>query len=131
MVWGDKFEDRVRGHLSRYPILYSLIGGAAVVLFWRGVWHSNDWLSDYLGVPGYLDGPISMVVGTVVLLATGLIVSSFIGERIIISGLKGEKKIVDKTIEELESEETTIKQIKSKVDKIEKETSELSQRKND
>jgi hypothetical protein len=38
----DKFEDHIRTHLSRYPIVYTIIGGIAIVLFWRGVWHTAD-----------------------------------------------------------------------------------------
>jgi hypothetical protein len=47
------------------------------------------------------DGPLSILVGTVLLLVVGLFVSSFIGNEIIISGLKKEKKIVEKTEEEI------------------------------
>lgn len=124
--WGDKLEDHIRGRLSRYPIFYALIGGTAIVLFWRGVWHSNDWLNSYLEVPAYLDGPLSIVFGIIILLTTGLIVSSFIGERIIISGLRGEKNVTAKALEEVEEEEIVLKQIKTKVDKIEKELEELT-----
>jgi hypothetical protein len=38
----DKLEDRVRGFLSRKPTLYAIIAGFAIVLFWRGVWHTAD-----------------------------------------------------------------------------------------
>ncbi|MFA6898160.1 MAG: hypothetical protein WC250_01990 [Candidatus Paceibacterota bacterium] len=38
----DKFEDKNRGLLSRAPIVYAIVGGAAHVLFWRGVWHVAD-----------------------------------------------------------------------------------------
>lgn len=127
--WGDKFEDRVRARLSRWPIIYAFIGGLAIVVFWRGIWHTTDWIHNYLGVPAYLDGPLSVVAGTLILLATGLIVSSFIGERIIISGLKGERKVVDQTIEEMMEEEGLIKQIKNKVNKIEKEVDGLTNNK--
>jgi hypothetical protein len=44
----DKLEDRIRGRLSRYPIFYSLIGGTAIVLFWRGVWITADEISYFL-----------------------------------------------------------------------------------
>lgn len=40
----DLLEDHVRGWFSHYPILYGIVGGFGVVLFWRGVWHSTDYL---------------------------------------------------------------------------------------
>lgn len=123
--WGDKHEDRVRGVLSRYPIIYALIAGAAVVVFWRGVWHSTDYISYLLGFYDdnslhLLDGPLSIVFSTIILLSTGVIVSEFIGEQIILSGLKGEKKVVDKTMEELKEEESALRRIEDKLEKIEK-----------
>ncbi len=93
----DKLEDKIRGFLSHYPIVYSLIGGVAIVLFWRGVWHMADEFS-------FMTGPVSFVVGAVLLLATGLLVSVFIGDQIIISGLRGEKKVAEKTESEVEYE---------------------------
>ena len=41
----DRFEDKNRHFLSRYPTLYALIGGTAIVLFWRGVWMLADMAS--------------------------------------------------------------------------------------
>lgn len=32
----DKLEDKVRGILSHSPLVYALIGGTAIVLFWGG-----------------------------------------------------------------------------------------------
>jgi len=67
----DKLEDVIRGHLSRYPIAYTLIGGVAIVLFWRGVWHTADILEGQGGWIGWLFyEPISLVIVTIVLLAT-------------------------------------------------------------
>ena len=40
----DKLEDKTRGTLSHYPFLYAFLGGIGVVLFWRGVWHTNDFI---------------------------------------------------------------------------------------
>jgi len=92
----DRFEDRVRGVLSHKPILYALIGGASHVLFWRGVWH----LADDYGMSSWA----SLIVGAGVLMATGLIVASFIGDQIIISGIRHEKKVTEKTADEVVSE---------------------------
>ena len=41
---GDKLEDHVRGFLSHYPIVYAFVGGIGVVIFWRGVWHTADYI---------------------------------------------------------------------------------------
>jgi len=33
----DKIEDRMRKWFSRCSLLYALVGGTGVVLFWRGI----------------------------------------------------------------------------------------------
>lgn len=120
----DKLEDRVRGDLSRRPIIYTLIGAVAIVLFWRGVWMVAD------SIP-FLTGPVSLVVSIVVLLITGLFVSFFIGGEIIISGLKKEKKIFEKAESEIESEESRLKRVESKLDHIERDVHDLGVKHND
>ncbi len=122
----DRFEDMVRGHLSKYPIAYTIIGGVAIVLFWRGVWHTADILYAQGGWLGWLFyEPVSLVITAVILLATGLFVSYFIGDTILISGLKGEKKLAERTQREVKEEEgkiselrATIKEMKNEVDEI-------------
>lgn len=113
----DKFEDKVRGNLSRAPIIYAIVGGAAHVLFWRGVWHLAD---DY-----NLSSWGSLVLGTAVLLATGLIVASFIGDSIIISGIKHEKKVTEKTEKEVVEGEYTIQNVHLHVTNLEKQVQDL------
>jgi hypothetical protein len=122
----DKLEDKVRGKLSHYPILYALIGGVGVVLFWRGVWHTADDFN--------LGSIISAIIGVVVLLTTGVFVSSFIGNKIIISGLVGEKKLakkeegeIEKEEGEIETEETQIKNLQSTLTRLEKKLDHLDQ----
>jgi hypothetical protein len=115
----DKLEDRIRGKLSHYPILYALIGGIGLVLFWRGVWHIAD---DF-----ELDSIISLIVGTVILLMTGVFVSEFIGNRLIISGLIGEKKLSERAAEEIETEETQLHNLKATLDRVEKQISHLDE----
>jgi hypothetical protein len=112
----DKLEDRVRGKLSRSPLLYALIGGVGIVLFWRGVWHTADM------IPIIENGPVSIIVGAVILLITGIFVSAFVGNRLIMTGLKGEKKLADRTGETFETEEA---RIEKKIDKIESEMKEI------
>ncbi|MEK7609939.1 MAG: hypothetical protein AAB470_02370 [Patescibacteria group bacterium] len=118
----DKFEDRVRMHLSRYPILYTIIGGAAIVLFWRGVWHTADILQAKGGILGFIFyEPTNLLIVLAVLLATGLFVSYFIGDTILISGMKGEKKVTDKTEKEVQEETQELKEIRTTIKEMKKE----------
>ncbi len=122
----DKLEDKTRAKLSRVPIAYALLGGIGIVLFWRGIWHTADFIVALLqgtaivnfGV--LLDGPLSFIIGTVILLITGVFVSSFIGNRLIISGLSGEKKLTELTKEEIITEEDDIRQIEHTLKRVEK-----------
>ena len=91
----DKLEDNVRYRLSRHPIVYALIGGVGIVLFWRGVWL----LADDIGL-GHI---VSLVVSITILLLTGTFVWFFIGEQILISGLKEEKRLDQRTEKEIET----------------------------
>ena len=113
----DKLEDKTRGKLSHYPIIYAFLGGVGVVLFWRGVWHLADDIN--------LGNIISIIIGTVLLLITGVFVSAFIGSRLIISGLIGEKKLAEKAEEEIETEETQLKNLQSTLERVEKKISDL------
>lgn len=120
----DILEDRVRARLSKTPIIYALFGGVGIVLFWRGVWHTVD---EFL----FWSGPVSLIVGSVILLITGVFVSSFVGSRLIISGIKGEHKLAEKTEEkikeEFEEEESELKKVENTLKKMEKEISEIKE----
>ncbi|HEY4478330.1 MAG TPA: hypothetical protein VI775_00605, partial [Candidatus Paceibacterota bacterium] len=118
----DKFEDKVRGHLSHFPILYTIIGGIAIVLFWRGVWHTADMLQARGGILGIIFyEPVNMILVIIVLLATGLFVSYFIGDTILISGLKQQRKLHEKTEKEVKEEEATLNDIQQSIREIKKE----------
>jgi len=127
----DRLEDKTRGKLSHYPFLYAFLGGIGVVLFWRGVWHTNDFINEMLfdvspfSVAGLLDGPLSLVVGSFLLLITGVFVSVFVGNRLIISGLKGEKKIVEKTEAEIMTEESEIQKLQKTINKVEERLEDI------
>jgi hypothetical protein len=125
----DKLEDEVREHLSRYPLLYSLIGGLGIVLFWRAVWETADILSRInpaLYILFY--PPVQLILSTLLLMLTGLMVSVFIGDRIIISGLHREKKLEEKTKELIKEEEVTLKHIRDELHALKKEVTKLHQK---
>ena len=126
MNFFDKFEDRVRGHLSKFPILYTFIGGIAIVLFWRGVWHTADILQAQGGILGWLFyEPVNLLIVVVILLATGLFVSYFIGDTILISGLKGEKKTTERTERRIQEEEIQILEEEKQIKHEQKELAEI------
>ena len=124
----DRFGYRFRGWMSHRQIFYGLVGGIGIVLFWRGVWHTADYFSlvfmkresgsATIDMAALWDGLLSFGIGSILLLLTGLFVSSFIGNEIIISGLKGEKKVAEKTEEEVETETTLVKDLRKEMREI-------------
>jgi len=118
----DRLEDKVRGALSRHPIVYALVGGTAIVLFWKGIW-------DTANLFPILNGPVSIIISVVVLLISGLFVSFFIGDETILSGLRREKKLAEKTEKEVKSEVATLKEVQSELRHIESEIQELKGKK--
>ena len=118
----DRLEDYVRQHLSRYPITYSIFGGIGVVLFWRAVWNTADILSYIHPIfAWFFYPPIQILVSALGLMLTGLMVSIFIGDRIILSGLRREKKLEEKTEELIKEEVITLKHIRDEVRALKKE----------
>ena len=110
-----RLEKRIRHKLSHHPVLYALLGGIGVVLFWRGVWHTADalgmiylaWRSSPL-MPDLVplgDGLISLAAGALLLLSTGLFVSDFIGAEVIATELKEDER---RTGSEMKAEEKSI-----------------------
>ena len=114
----DKLEDHVRARLSHTPVLYAFVGGIGVVLFWKGVWETTEY------VP-HLFGPGSLILGSVLLLMTGLFVSVFIGDNIVLSGFRREKKLAEKTEGEVKKEEETIETLAHTLAHIEDDLEKL------
>lgn len=114
----DKAEDDIRSFLSKNVILYAVVGGVCIVLFWRGVWYTADMFP-------FLNGPNSVIISSVVLLFSGLFVSFFVGDRIVLSGLKREKKLVEKTEEEMKTDIEITKRVLEKLEKMEKDLEEI------
>lgn len=123
----DKVEDYARTRLSKHPIPYSIIGGVGVVLFWRGVWESADLLmeSNVPFLAWFFYGPIQVFLATALLMLTGLMVSVFIGDRILLSGLRHEKKIEEKTEELVAEEVIRLSHIRDEIRALRKEIEEL------
>ncbi|OGC80767.1 hypothetical protein A2943_02715 [Candidatus Adlerbacteria bacterium RIFCSPLOWO2_01_FULL_51_16] len=114
----DRLEDKIRIRLSHSPVLYSLIGAVGIVLIWKGVWETAELFP-------WLFGPASVLLGVIILLVTGLLVSFFIGDSIIISGFKQEKKLVEKTGDEVKSEMEVLIKMEKKIEHLEKDVHEI------
>lgn len=106
----DKLEDKVRSKLTHYPLVYAFIGSVGIVSIWRGIWH----ISDSWNMSGWL----SLIIGILLTVVTGLFVSFFIGENIIISGLNKEKRIDEKTEKEIHKERNTLARIQKDLKEI-------------
>lgn len=108
----DKLEDKTRGKLTHYPIIYAFIGSVGIVSIWRGIWH----ISDSWNMSGWL----SLFLGILITLSTGLFISFFIGDNIIISGINQEKRIDEKTEEEIHKERNILEDIRKDIEEIKK-----------
>jgi len=113
----DKLEDKVRITLSHRPILYAIVGGIGIILFWKGVWEMAE-------VFPILHGMGSLILGVAILLMSGLLVSFFIGDSIILSGYNREKKLAEKTEMEVREERNTDECIIEHLEAIEKRLDE-------
>ncbi len=131
-----KLFNRFHIFLSHHSYLYATIVGVGIVLFWRGVWHSVDLVHLYLSQHSitspldsvahpWWDGPLSFVVGCVVLYMTRAFVSSFIGNELILSGLRTEKKMTKQTEDDVKTEVSTISDIKHTLAAISRKLEEL------
>lgn len=109
----DKIEDEVRAVLARHPVLYAMIGSIGIILLWRGIWGLADAYNMSYGA--------SIVVGTIILLSTGLFVSFFVGEQIIISGINEEKRVDEETEEEIKFQSVSRIQMQWKLEGMLKE----------
>ncbi len=118
----DRLEDKLRRRLSRRPIVYALVGGVGIVLFWRGVWLIADEMA--------LGSWTSLILSVAIMLITGTFVSFFIGEEILISGLKESKRADQKTEQDLKREEEEIKSIVSEIKVISQDIQEIKNKLN-
>ena len=129
-------------YLSHRPKLYALVVGVGIVLFWRGVWHTaadlhryyylgpSAAVGDFLTSPWW-DGPLSLLVGIIILYFTGSFISSFIGNELILSGLRGEKRLTEKTESSVENEIRAVSDIRDAIVGIEQKITELEKKVHD
>jgi len=113
----DRLEDKIRHHLSHYPIIYALVGFIGVVLTWRGIWH----LADEIGMSPWL----SVILGILILLSSGLFVALAIGDEVIITAFRGRRKITELKIEEALTLAERVDEIKKLLEKIDKSLSHV------
>jgi hypothetical protein len=122
----DQLEDGVRARLSRHPIIYAILGGIGVVLFWRGVWETADVLSKVHPILAwFFYPPVQIVVSALGLMLIGLMVSVFIGHRILLSGLKNEKKLEEQTEKLVEAEVITLTHLRDEIRALKNEIESL------
>lgn len=109
----DKLKRKVHRILSHVPAIYAMIGSVGIILLWRGV----GGLADEIHMGFWT----STIIGTVILLVTGLFVSFFIGEDIIIAGIQEENRIDELTEEEIRFQSVSRIQMQWKLEGLLKE----------
>lgn len=118
-----RITNKIKAWLSHHPLLYALLGGVGVVLFWRGVWHTVDYImllaqasathtSISLVTNLWWDGPLSLALGSFILLSTSAFVFSLIGNEIIITGLQSERRQLAKTSGVIHNESKEIDELR-------------------
>jgi len=113
----DLLEDKIRHNLSHYPLLYALVGFIGVVLIWRGIWHIADNFQ--------LNPWLSVILGILILLSSGLFVALAIGDEVIINAFRGRRKVTELKLEETLTLSERVDEIKKSLEKIEKSLSHV------
>ncbi len=122
----DRLEDRIRSRLAHYPILYTFIGGVAIIVFWRGVWITADQLA--LLVPerfAFFDGIFSIAISMFVLLFTGLFISFFVADKMVLTRMRHEERLVKKTEIEVEEDTDILHDLRRQMKSIEEEIKKI------
>lgn len=131
-----RYREKITVFLSHRPKLYALMVGIGIVLFWRGVWHTTDFIHTYFNIyqnnltisgsfSPWWDGPLSLVVGIIILYFSNAFVSSFIGNELILLGLRREKKLSQKVEGEVKTEIDSILDIKNSLVDVNEKIKEL------
>lgn len=111
----DLLEDKVRHWLSHWPLLYALVGIVGIVLVWRGVWHLADGIK--------LNPWLSVIIGVLILLVSGLLVAIAIGDEVLIGAWRGRRKVTEVRLEETLTLVERVDEIKKLLSKIENQLS--------
>jgi len=106
-------EDKIRHWLSHWPILYALVGILGIVLIWRGIWHLADNVN--------LNSGLSIFIGAVILLLSGLLVAIAIGDEVLISAWRGRRKVTEINLEEAMTLADKVDEIKKLLGNIERQ----------
>lgn len=114
----DKIEDKIRRKLIKSPIIYAFIGSLGVVMIWRGLWG----IADELYIPYF----VSLIIGILLTISTGLFVSFFVGDSIVLSGLKKEKRVDEKTEKDIREEKEEISKIENEIEQIHKQSNKIN-----
>ncbi len=107
----DLLEDKIRHYLSHWPLFYAFIGILGIVLAWRGIWH----IADDFGLNSWL----SLILGIIILLFSGLMVAIAIGDEVLINAWRGRKKVTEIRLEEALTLAERVEEIKKLLDRIE------------
>ncbi|MDE2019467.1 MAG: hypothetical protein KGJ13_03910 [Patescibacteria group bacterium] len=131
----ERAERWLRRKLQNHPLLYALVGGVGVVLFWRGVWHMTDFLALTLlssrdAVTSIdwaqgIDSLLSFAFGTFLLLSTGLFISELLSGEVLLGKIKKEETTAEETEETVEKESSEIPRIEREVRHIAREVQQL------
>jgi hypothetical protein len=113
----DLLEDRIRHNLSHFPLLYALVGFIGVVLIWRGIWHIAD---DFM-----MNAWVSVILGVLILISSGLFVALAIGDEVIINAFRGRRKVTELKLEETLTLSERVDEIKQTLEKIERSLSHV------
>ncbi len=135
MQFLTKLERAIRRRLKRHPLLYAFVAGVGVVLFWRGVWHFADFLAlNFISAndtttsidwASGLDSALSLVVGGLLLLSTGLFVSELLSGEVLITRTEKEEEITGKTEKGVERESAELPHIEEEIHHIAKEIEDI------
>ncbi len=109
-----RFKNHLKASQVKHPVVYTILGGTAIVLLWKGIWDTAD------AIP-FLDGPVLIIISLSVLLISGLFFSFFAGERNLISNIKTEERLTKETEKEVRIEKETLEEVKKKLEHIDKD----------
>jgi hypothetical protein len=117
-------EHNAREFFERFPYIQAFTTGVGVVLFWRGIWGYMDKVK--------LDSILSIVLGSILLIITGLFLHTFVGNAIIIKHVETDqrtdiitKREMFKVEAEVHEEEITLSELSESIKNLEEKIDKL------